>query len=224
MTIEPQYEALIEHDRRYGRTKLGLMANQAWGDDPKRLAFTLARYGFAAKMLPARAKVLEIGCGDGFGTKVLRQAAAHVVAVDFDPIFIEDAIANGSMKWPVEFVAHDMLTGPIVRHDLFDAVVSLDVLEHIAPHVEDVFLSNAVKTLTPSGVAIIGMPSLESQVYASEQSKAGHCNCKRGSELETTMLRHFANVFSFSMNDSAIFPGHSPMAHYRLVVASGPKG
>ena len=57
------------------------------------------------------------------------------------------------------------------------------------------FLNNLVSSLDSEGVVIIGMPSLESQTWASPQSKAGHVNCKSGEELKSTLLRFFKNVF-----------------------------
>jgi protein-L-isoaspartate O-methyltransferase len=69
------------------------MSSWAYLDDPKRLAFMMARYKFVAKMLDGLSHVLEVGCGDGFGTRVVAQAVQKVTAIDFDPEFIEDALA-----------------------------------------------------------------------------------------------------------------------------------
>ena len=69
----------------------------------------------------------------------------------------------------------------------FDGVFSLDVLEHIVPENEGLFLENCLTSLDSNGMAIFGMPSLESQEHASAQSKAGHINCKSGVELMDLM-------------------------------------
>ena len=65
-TREPQYSVSLDYRDKHGQEKLGLMTNQAWYDDPKRLTFTLARYKFVAKMLAGMTDVLEVGCGDAF--------------------------------------------------------------------------------------------------------------------------------------------------------------
>jgi hypothetical protein len=70
----------------------------------------------------------------------------------------------------------------------------------------------------PHGIAIFGMPSLESQSYASPQSKAGHVNCKSGDALRAVLERYFHTVFVFSMNDEVVHTGFYPMAHYLLAV------
>ena len=38
--------------------------------------------------------VLEIGCGDGFFSRIVKQNVKNLVATDFDDIFIENAKEN----------------------------------------------------------------------------------------------------------------------------------
>lgn len=73
----------------------------------------------------------------------------------------------------------------------------MDVLEHIGPNDEADFLSNICKSLRPNGAAIIGMPSIESQVYASPASKAGHVNCKSRPGFQGMYVCLFPACFSF---------------------------
>ena len=80
-----------------------------------------------------------------------------------------------------------------------------------------------MRALKGSGTLIVGMPSLESQAYASPQSKAGHVNCKTGSALKSLFQEYFENVFLFSMNDEVIHTGYAPMAHYLIVLCCGKK-
>jgi 2-polyprenyl-3-methyl-5-hydroxy-6-metoxy-1,4-benzoquinol methylase len=114
-----------------------------------------------------------------------------------------------------------MLAGPV--EGTFDAIYALDVLEHIAPDAEHRFLANAVASLSDTGIAIFGMPSLESQAYASPQSKEGHVNCKTGKDLKATLETYFHSVFIFSMNDEVVHTGFYPMAHYLMGVCAHPK-
>jgi 2-polyprenyl-3-methyl-5-hydroxy-6-metoxy-1,4-benzoquinol methylase len=216
-TREPQYQVLFDVKAKHGISRLGLMINQAWHDDPKRVAFTLARYKFVAKMLAGRKNVLEIGCADAFGTRIVQQAVGKITATDFDPVFIDDVKERMNPRWTFEVLVHDILVGPVSGN--FDAAYALDVLEHIKPDREDDFLGNIVRSLDGTGVAIIGMPSLESQVHASEQSKAGHVNCKSGDALKRALERHFHTVFVFSMNDEVVHTGFFPMANYLMGVA-----
>lgn len=215
-TKEPQYNALFDVVKKHGRTTFGLMVNQSWNEDPKRTLFTPARYKFVSRLLEGREHVLEIGCADAFGTRIVQQNVGSITAVDFDPVFIEDVNARQNPSWPIECFLHDMLEGPVPG--IFDGIFSLDVLEHIMPADENQFLLNMVKSLHENGVSVVGMPSLESQIYASPQSKEGHVNCKSGKDLKKTLERYFHNVFIFSMNDETVHTGYYPMAHYLIAL------
>ena len=69
-------------------------------------------------------------------------------------------------------------------------------------------------------VAVIGTPSLESQRYASETSRAGHVNCKSAPDFRAALRRYWRRVFLFSMNDEVIHTGFYPMAHYLIALAT----
>jgi 2-polyprenyl-3-methyl-5-hydroxy-6-metoxy-1,4-benzoquinol methylase len=221
ITREPQYSRCVEVKNEIGLTTLGLMTNQVWHDDPRRLMILLSRYKFVAKMLSGRKNVGELGCGDAFGSRIVLQEVEKLTVYDFDPVFIEDVRQRYSADWPLDANVHDILAGPLPQ--AHDAIYSLDVIEHIPRQDEHAYLANLRSSLTPEGVLIIGSPSLESQPYASPQSKAGHINCKSGAEMKSLLQNYFSNVFLFSMNDEVVHTGFSPMAHYLLVVCCGKK-
>lgn len=218
-TRESQYQRHVELRERHGLVRMGMCASQTWRDDPKRLTFVLARYKFVAKMFSGLERVLEVGCGDTFGTKIVRQEVAHVTAIDFDPLFIESAKESSDPAWPIETFVHDILLSPFGGQ--FSAAFSLDVLEHIPPEFERTFVENIAASVRDHGPVIIGSPSLESQPYASPLSKAGHVNCKDQPGLKGLLQSCFHNVFIFSMNDEVVHTGFSPLAHYRLALCCG---
>jgi len=213
-TRESQYNVTLELAKAKGRTELGLMTNYVWDDDPRRLLFTLSRYKFVSKMLSGRKHVLEIGCADAFGTRVVLQEVERLTATDFDQVFVDDVLKRMDPDWKFECRQHDLLSGPFPG--TFDAAYALDVIEHIPATDEHVFIGNILKSLTAEGVLILGLPSVESQAYASPPSKAGHVNCKTAKELRTLLEVFFHNVFIFSMNDEVVHTGFSPMAHYLI--------
>jgi 2-polyprenyl-3-methyl-5-hydroxy-6-metoxy-1,4-benzoquinol methylase len=215
-TREEQYNVMLEKAEQSGISTFGLMTNQAWDDDPKRLAFTFSRYKFVAKMMSGKKRVLEIGCADAFATRIVQQEVQELTAIDFDPVFIEDVKMRMNPKWPMSCFVHDMLQGP--PPGKYQGIYALDVLEHIRPHDESIFLKNMVSSLEPHGIAIVGMPSLESQAYASPISRAGHVNCKTMPELRSFLELHFHNVFVFSMNDEIVHTGYHKMAQYLMAL------
>jgi len=216
-TREKQYAFLLDRDRN-PPARFGLMSGQVWRDDPRRLAFVLARYKFVAKMLSGKESVLEVGCADGFGARVVAQEVGRVTATDFDPLFVENARETADPRWPIEFAVHDMLSGPYAGG--FDAAYALDVIEHVAAENELVLTGNAVASLAPHGVLILGCPSVHSQPFASPASREGHVNCKDGPGLRSLLDRFFHNVFLFSMNDEVVHTGFTPMAHYLIGIGT----
>ena len=220
-TKEKQYNVMLDYQEQRGLETLGLMTSQAWYDDPKRLTFTLARYKFAAKMLSGSKHVLEVGCADAFATRIVVQEVEKLTATDFDPLFVADTLSRMSERWAFNCVSHDMLDGPVVGD--FDGIYSLDVLEHINPSDEVRFLSNMVDSLEKNGVILIGMPTIESQDYASKLSKEGHVNCKSMPDLKVSMQKYFHNVFMFSMNDEVVHTGFHKMAHYIFALCCNKK-
>jgi len=216
MMKDPVNNNLLAIKKKIGIARLGLMNNQVWEEDPRRLLFTMSRYKFVAKMFSGCKNVLEVGCGDAFFSRLVKQEVEELVVSDFDPLFIEDIEERMSSRWVMETQVVDMLNEP--ADGIFDAIYCLDVLEHIAPEKESIFLSNMLKNLKKDGKAIIGMPSLESQLYASPASKDGHINCKTGDSLANFLQSYFHHVFIFSMNDEVIHTGYQKMAHYLIAL------
>ncbi|MGO8920311.1 MAG: class I SAM-dependent methyltransferase [Stellaceae bacterium] len=215
-TREGQYQACIEDARRYGFETLGLQSSESWRKDPKHLVFNLSRYKFVAKMLAGTERVLEVGCGDAFGSRIVRQEVKSLTATDFDPVFVEEARQRSADPWNFSVVVHDFSAGPFPLP--YDAIYALDVLEHVPQEREGAFVAAILASLEPHGIAIIGMPSLESQAYASEISKRGHVNCKSMPDLKALMRGYFHNVFMFSMNDEVVHTGYHKMAHYLFAI------
>ena len=216
-TFEPQYSCCIGVQEKFGLTPLGIMSNQTWHDDPKRLGFLLARYKFVAKMLQGRERVVEMGSADAFGTRVVQQHVGHVTAVDVDPVFVADIKARMNPKWEMDVLEHDILEGPL--EETYDAAFSLDLLEHIEPEKEGLFIEHIRDSVEPHGVVIVGSPSIHSQPYASPPSRVGHINCKDFEGLKMLLEKYFYNVFIFSMSDEVVHTGFSKMSNYFLALA-----
>jgi SAM-dependent methyltransferase len=197
-----------------GRKLLGSHWTFNLWNDPKRLAFVLSRYKFAAKMACAGRSVLELGCSEGIGAPILGEHATRYVGVDLDAPAIETARANW-MDACFEFVAADFLGESL---GAFETVVSLDVIEHIQPDYEDLFLETIEKNLGGDGIAVIGTPNVTSERYASPLSREGHVNLYDHDRLRASLGRLFHNVFMFGINDEVVHTGYAPMCHYLVAV------
>lgn len=221
-TREPQYQPQFEALREKGPVLLGPTASQLWRDDPRHLAFLAARYKFVSKLLSGKKSVLEAGCGDGFGMRIVLQEVGHVHGVDFDPLFAD---------WAADQARRERLHATISTHDLtrespplkFDGAYSLDVIEHIPRKLERRFVANLVRTLRPHAILVLGTPNVTARAHQSPPSRAGHVNLKSHGELRKLLSAFFHNVLLFSMNDEVVHTGFYPMAHYLFGVGLSPK-
>lgn len=113
------------------------------------VTFHLAFYRYA--MPRARGRVLDIGCGYGYGSALLAGVAARVDGIDFHA----PAIASARREYPADnlhFHHHDANTRLPFEDGVFDLVVSSEVLEHIH-HQEG--LLNEIKRVTRLGGSVI---------------------------------------------------------------------
>ena len=220
-TFEKQYIKHFNYRKKYGDTKLSVVRNSSWGEDPTRILFEMSRYKFVAKILSGKKNVLEIGCGDGFYSRIILQEIKNLCAIDIDKAFVDEANSNMSKKWKFKCLQHDILKSKLKKQ--FSAAFSLDVIEHIPKKYENKFILNIVKSLEKNGSLLIGTPSKESQKYASKLSKIGHVNCKNSNELKKLLSRYFHNVFLFSMNDEVLHTGFKPMSHYLFALCTNIK-
>lgn len=215
------YKPIAEHNGKQSAEQLGASLAYAWRHDPKRLLFTAARYSFVAKMLEGKRRVLEVGCGDAFFTRIVQQHVGDIVAIDKDKMFVDDVNIRMSDSWPFVCLKHDMNVP--FQSVVFDAIYALDVLEHIKPADEDRFIRNCLISLQTHGMLVFGMPSLESQHLGSLLSRANHVNCKSLPDFKATMEKYFHYVLPFSMNDATLHTGNHAMSHYLFCVCAGKK-
>ena len=187
--------------------------------EPRHLLFTLSRSKFAARMLPLdqAVSVLELGCSEGIGTVMLSEGGNEVTGVDFDKEAIDHA--KTSLRGTgIRFLCDDFLGK---TYGSYDAVISLDVIEHIPRSGVDEFLRTVCMNLKEDGFCVIGTPNETASRYAGDASRAAHLSAFTGEELLVLMRRYFRNVFLFGMNDEVVHTGFSPMAHYLMVLGCG---
>ena len=196
--------------------------------DPKRLCFFLSRYKFAAKMLSRCSHIVDVGCGDGFGTLTfLADTKATILGVDFDREQID--FANKQFQPVIQSAMPEVAGRLVFEHTDFteqapltplaDGIASLDVIEHIPPEKEELYLAGIRGTLVDRGVAVIGTPNDLASQYASKHSQIGHINMFTPDRLQGTLEKHFSRVFLFSMNDEVVHTGFNKMAHYLMALA-----
>lgn len=220
MNVRELYHEGSDFQFAHEEIALGAPTSYSLTHDPKHMSFVLARYKFCAKMLEGKGAVMEIGSGDGFGLPLIAQAAGHVYCVDWD----ERHIASIDRRLTkhlrnVSLLHFDMNNrAPDLK---VDAVMSIDVIEHLDPAGEDRFFQNVLSCLPDNGVMITGTPNIDASAHASACSQVQHVNLKSTKTLRALMERYFENVFMFGMNDEVLHTGYGPMCHYLWSVAAG---
>jgi 2-polyprenyl-3-methyl-5-hydroxy-6-metoxy-1,4-benzoquinol methylase len=197
--------------------------------DPKRIAFFMSRYKFAAKMLHGCRDIIDVGCGDGMGTLALLSdtGAERVLGIDFEEKCIEHAVGKlltalrdarpGDVE-KISFACRDWLAGNVYATAICDGILSLDVIEHIESERAPAFLARIAGSLRDGGVAVIGTPNIAAAEFGSEHSKIGHINLYDAARLRDELRVGFRRVFMFSMNDEVVHTGFDKMAHYLIAV------
>jgi SAM-dependent methyltransferase len=120
---------------------------------PGILALHLKRYDFALRFADDAA-VLDAGCGVGYGSAHLAQAARTVVGVDRSPEALEHARAEFARP-NVEFVLADICALPF-EDGRFDLVCAFEVIEHVDDPA--LFVGEAARVLGDDGVLVVSTP------------------------------------------------------------------
>ena len=121
----------------------------------------LHRYYFARDLVKG-CRVLDVACGEGYGSWILANSALEVVGVDI----AFDAVRHARGKYTnsnIRFVEASAAKLPF-DDDMFDAVVSFETIEHLDLHQE--MLSEIKRVLSKDGLLIISSPN--KQYYSIE--------------------------------------------------------
>jgi SAM-dependent methyltransferase len=111
-----------------------------------------AAYAFAAPLV-AGLDVLEVGCGEGYGTALLAAAARSVTGLDYDA----PTVAHAAATYPAARFVRGNLAALPLRDEAFGAVVTLQVIEHVWNHGE--FVRECLRVLRPGGLLIVTTPN-----------------------------------------------------------------
>ena len=122
-----------------------------------------ARYAFAAR-LAKRKRVLDIGCGTGYGTREL--ATGALTACGLDPSTDALGYATEHYAGPNLCFARGSCEALPFASGCFDLLVSFEVIEHVEAWQEA--LREARRVLAPAGQLIISTPN---KLYYAESRK-----------------------------------------------------
>jgi len=156
--------------------------------DPDLLNEHLARYAFAARLVRGK-RVLDAGCGAGYGAAELARTAVCVAGADISAEAV--AYAREHYRFPNLFFAQASCGALPYPDASFDLVVGFEVIEHLTDWRG--FLIEARRVLAPNGQFIVSTPN---RLYYGE-SRGGVAN---------PFHQHEFDYEEFRGELSAVFP------------------
>ncbi|HJQ41767.1 MAG TPA: class I SAM-dependent methyltransferase [Jatrophihabitantaceae bacterium] len=111
-----------------------------------------AAYEFALPLVAGK-HVLEVGCGEGYGTALIASTAASVVGIDYDALAITHSARTYS---GAHFLRANLAALPIASQSV-DVVATLQVIEHVWNHGE--FVRECLRVLRPGGLLLVTTPN-----------------------------------------------------------------
>lgn len=180
----------------------------------------VARYRFAA-LFAADKRVLDAGCGTGYGTALLATAAAEATGFDISP----EAIAYASSHYPeAKFATGSAEKFPAADRSA-DLVTAFEIIEHLVAWQK--LVEESRRVLAPGGVFLVSTPN---KLDYSEARRAIGPNPFHVHEFELDEFEQaLANTFPFvrilaqNRQQSLVFAGEQSGAKGLAFIAEPPR-
>jgi len=151
----------------------------------------IATYRFAEPYVQGK-RVLDFGCGSGYGSARMAKIAESVEAVDV----AEDAIAHAREKFPLprlQFTHIDPFARLPFADASFDTVLSFQVFEHVTN--VDHYLSEIHRVLRPGGVLVLVTPDRRTRLLPFQRPwNRWHVKEYSAQSLASLIRQSFTNV------------------------------
>jgi 2-polyprenyl-3-methyl-5-hydroxy-6-metoxy-1,4-benzoquinol methylase/glycosyltransferase involved in cell wall biosynthesis len=194
----------------------------------------LPRYDYAAR-LAAGARVLDFGCGTGYGAARLALAADSVLAVDLDERALAYARAH-HRRANLQFARNADLAVSLPAAQ-FDLITCFEVIEHIPAAEQAALVAQFARLLTPDGILLISTPN--PAVTALYGDNPYHLHEMQRDEFRALLTANFPRIRLFMQRIAAsvfveseepaplqcepgVFPGAAAPAVYIAACANSP--
>jgi SAM-dependent methyltransferase len=151
----------------------------------------LFAYETAAARLHATDSVLDIGCGAGYGTRLLSHHARHVTGVDVSADAV--AAAGAAFGSPTcDFLVYDGTRLPF-DSGRFDAATSFQTIEHVQDDAG--FVAEAARVLRPGATFVLTTPNRATRLREGQRPwNRFHVREYSSGQLESLLLTGFSEV------------------------------
>ncbi|MDN3567120.1 methyltransferase domain-containing protein [Paeniroseomonas aquatica] len=192
-------------ERERSATELGFTGERLTGTMQGQIEIEHLHRYFLARQASRGLDVLDIACGEGYGSALLAQVARSVVGVDVS----DEAVGFARQSYRrdnLRFLTGDGRAIPLGDASV-DVVASFETLEHL--YEQEQFLAECRRVLRPGGLLLISTPDRE--VYSPDGSTANRFHVRELdlAEFHAALAPHFPHVGMFRqrpMLGSAILP------------------
>lgn len=158
-----------------------------------------AMYRFIAGRLGAAEQILDLSCGEGYGTAILAASGATVLGVDIAPGAVLSARSRQNVDGRrLAFLVADGTRLPLPTAS-FGAVCSVETLEHTED--DAAFLGEIARVLAPDGAAAITTPNRERPGWRRIPPNPYHVREYTAGELESLLRGVFHQVQILGLHD-----------------------
>jgi SAM-dependent methyltransferase len=151
----------------------------------------MASYRFAEQFTRGK-RVLDFGCGSGYGSDQIAQTANHVTAVDV----AADAVAYAREQFPrnnLKFLTIDPSEALPFPDGSFDVILSFQVFEHVTDTSH--YLSEVRRVLAPGGQLVLITPDRSTRLLPFQRPwNRWHVHEYDKRELGGVLAQHFDQV------------------------------
>lgn len=147
------------------------------------------RYAFARHACEGK-RVLDIACGEGYGSNLLADVAESVIGVDIS----DEAVAHASLRYQrtnLAFVRGDCAAIPLPDHSV-DVVVSFETIEHHDRQQE--MLKEIKRVLVPRGLLVVSSPDRHEYSEVPGTRNPFHVKELDRAELDSLLRRNFKKL------------------------------
>ena len=156
----------------------------------------LHRY-YAAANLVKNKHVLDIACGEGYGSEILAAFASEITGVDIDEESIKLAIEKYTIKNKNLHFKCGSATAIPFNNATFDVVISFETIEHLDENSQELFLKEIKRVLIPGGILIMSTP--DKKIYSDRYSSENKFHIHEFYKIEfiNFIKNHFTNTSFF---------------------------
>ncbi len=172
-------------------------------------AIHFARYAICKKLAKGK-RVLDVACGEGYGSYILKEAGAeYVVGVDVSKESVAKAqslFAKEGLKYQAADVA-DLDT--LFAEGEFDIVISVETIEHLVD--PTAFLKSIKRIAKPDGIIILSCPNDHWYYPQDDQVNPYHLRKYRLTEFQQISTNVLGNNVKWSIGTGVFGFGSTPV-------------